>query len=319
MKKVTYGILGTGAIVERFVRAVEASSGGEVVALASRELEKAKRKAHELDIPKAYGSYEALVKDENIQVVYVPTINKAHKENALLALSHGKHVLVEKPMTLNIDDTKKLFEEAEKRGLFIMEAQKSLFLPVTLEAKRLLQEGLLGKVHLLEYDIYVPGVTFSWFYERAAGGGALLGSGNYIFCHAMDLLGEPFVDMSGMATLGEEVDLESLFHLRSKSGVLLQGKITTLSHGESRCVIHGEKGKILIQDFWKARSLEVRLHEGEHFNIHHPVDYEMVYEINHVNECILQGVLESPVMTKDYSLASAVYMDTLYEHYYKEL
>ncbi|WP_313126372.1 Gfo/Idh/MocA family protein, partial [Proteiniclasticum ruminis] len=119
MKKIRYGVMGTGRIVDRFVSAVRTSSEGEIYAICSRTEESARRKASELHITTWYGSYEELVEDPEVDVVYVPTINFMHREHALLALRHGKHVVVEKPMTLSRKDTEELFEEAEKRGRFI--------------------------------------------------------------------------------------------------------------------------------------------------------------------------------------------------------
>lgn len=318
MKNYRYGIMGTGRIVERFVGAVRSSDKGEVRAIASRSLPKAKEKADELGIEKSYGSYEDLVSDDEIDIIYIPTINFAHKENAILALMHNKHVLVEKPMTLSSEDTRMLFALAKEKGLFIMEAQKSLFLPVTEEVKKAIREGVIGKVHLLDYMISIPEVGFRWFYDRKSGGGALYGSGNYILAHAMHLLGEELVSSSGHATLSDEgVDLQCIFSLKSKEGVLVDGKITTLIAADSALTIYGEKGKIFIRDFWKARHAEITVYGDSSRQISVPVDYEMVYEVNHAHECIDGGLNESPVMTSEISISSARHIDRLWEQFLK--
>ena len=318
MKKLKYGIMGTGRIVERFVGAVRSSDACEVTAVASRSLEKAREKAGELSIEKYYGSYEDLVSDDDIDIIYIPTINFAHRDNAVLALSHNKHVLVEKPMTLSKEDTEMLFELAREKGLFIMEAQKSLFLPVTEEVKKVIREGVIGKVHLLDYMISIPEVGFEWFYDRKSGGGALYGSGNYILAHAMHLLEEEHLSSSGQAALSDEgVDLQCIFSLKRSDGVLVDGKITTLFAAESGLTIYGEKGKILIRDFWKARHAEVSVYGGSSRQISVPVEYEMVYEVNHVHACISKGLNESPVMTSRISISSAEHIDRLWEQFLK--
>lgn len=318
MRNYRYGIMGTGRIVERFVGAVRSSDRGEVTAIASRSLPKAKEKADELGIEKYYGSYEDLVSDDQIDIIYIPTINFAHKENAVLALSHNKHVLVEKPMTLSSEDTRMLFSLAKEKGLFIMEAQKSLFLPVTEEVKKVIRDGEIGKVHLLDYMISIPEVGFRWFYDRKSGGGALYGSGNYILAHAMHLLEEDLISSSGHATLSDEgVDLQCVFSLESEGGVLVDGKITTLIAAESAVTIYGEKGKIFIRDFWKARHAEISVYEGSSKQISVPVDYEMVYEVNHAHECIDRALNESPIMTSGISLSSARHIDQLWAHFLK--
>lgn len=319
MKKLKYGIMGTGRIVERFTGAVRSSESSEVSAIASRSLDKAKSKAEALGIEKYYGSYEDLVSDEEIDIIYIPTINYAHKDNVILALTGNKHVLVEKPMTLSKEETSMLFEMAEKKGLFIMEAQKSLFLPVTEEVKKIVSEGTIGKVHLLDYMISIPEVGFNWFYDRKSGGGALYGSGNYILSHAMHLLGENLYSSRGHGTLSEEgVDLQCVFGLISSSGILVDGVITTLVQAESGLAIYGEKGKILIRDFWKARNAEIQVYGGSTQKISIPVEFEMVYEVNHVHECINQGLFESPVMSAEISISSAEHIDSLWEQFLKK-
>lgn len=316
MEKIRYGIMGTASIVDRFVGAVRASSQGTVHALASRSQDKAKEKAESLGIGKWYGSYEEMVKDEQINVIYIPTINHAHKENAMLALQSGKHVVVEKPMTLSEEDTRELFQLAREKNLFIMEAQKSLFLPVTEEVKRILTEGLLGKIQLMEYRISVPDVGFKWFYDLASGGGALFGSGNYILTHSQYLLEDTFLSSRGLATLSPQgVDLQCVMLLKSTQGVLVEGKITTLVRTDSELSIHGEKGRILIKDFWKARKAVVEIEGEAPREIHFPCEYEMVYEVDHINSCILMGLTESPVMTGNLSVASARLTDEIWKDF----
>ena len=312
MEKIRYGILGTARIIDRFVAAVKNSDFGEVTAVASRDLDKARLRAEKLSVDKYYGSYEALLEDEAIDVVYVPTINHMHYANAKDALLHGKHVVLEKPMTLTKKDTEELFELAKEKGLFLMEAQKSVFLPVTLEAEKLIRSGVLGRLHLMDYSISIPNVDFKWFYDKNSGGGALLGSGSYILSHARKLLQEKFVSTLGMATIGETgIDTQCAFQLKSASGVLVSGRITTLVKAESEARIYGEKGMILIKDFWKARSLFIKLYDGDERSMEFPVDYEMIYEVNHINDCIRNGLLNSPIMDKETSIATAEIIENL--------
>lgn len=317
MRKVRYGILGTARIIDRFVAAVKSSELGEVVAIASRDLEKAGLRAEKLSIDKYYGSYEELLEDEEIDVVYIPTINHMHYSNAKDALLHGKHVVLEKPMTLTKKDTVELFMLAKEKGLFLMEAQKSVFLPVTLEAEKLISSGALGSVHLMDYTISIPNVDFKWFYDKNSGGGALLGSGSYILSHARKLLQEGFVSYRGLATIGETgIDTQCTFNLKSDSGVLVSGRITTLFIAESEARIYGEKGMIIIKDFWKARSMTIKLYDGDDSILEFPVDYEMIYEVNHINDCIRNGLLNSPIMDEETSIATTEIVENLINSFY---
>ena len=312
MDKVRFGILGTARIIDRFVGAVKNSDFGEVSAIASRDLEKARLRGDKLSIGKYYGSYEELLEDETIDVVYVPTINHMHFANARDALLQGKHVVLEKPMTLNRKDTEELFILAKEKGLFLMEAQKSVFLPVTLEAEKFARSGVIGKVHLADYTISVPNVDFKWFYDKSSGGGALLGSGSYIISHARKVLQEEFVSSHGMATIGETgIDTQCSLSLKTASGVLVSGRITTLVNAESEARIYGEKGMLIIRDFWKARSMTLKLYDGEERTLDFPVEYEMVYEVNHINACIRNGLLTSPIMDRETSVATAEIVENL--------
>ena len=312
MDRVRFGILGTARIIDRFVGAVKNSDFGEVSAIASRDLEKARLRADKLSIGKYYGSYEELLEDETIDVVYIPTINHMHFANARDALLHGKHVVLEKPMTLNKKDTEELFILAKEKGLFLMEAQKSVFLPVTLEAEKLIRSGIIGKVHLADYTISVPNVDFKWFYDKSSGGGALLGSGSYIISHARKVLQEEFVSSHGMATIGETgIDTQCTLSFKTASGVLVSGRITTLVKAESEARIYGEKGMLIIKDFWKARSMTLKLNDGEERTLDFPVEYEMVYEVNHIIDCIRNGLLTSPIMDRETSVATAEIVENL--------
>ena len=128
---IRYGIVSTASIVPRFVAGVQASQTGEVVAIASRSLSKAQEVATTLGIPKAYGSYEELYADPTVDVIYVATYNKGHYPVAKAALFAGKHVLVEKPFALTLDEAEELFAIAKEKKRFLMEAQKAVFLPIT--------------------------------------------------------------------------------------------------------------------------------------------------------------------------------------------
>ena len=121
------GILSTSSIAPRFIAAVREEGSFEVIALSSRTLEKAEEKANAWGIPKAYGSHEDLLKDSDVDIVYISAVNSAHYRWAKAALLAGKHVICEKPCTTTEAQTRELFALAKEKGLFLMEAQKMLF------------------------------------------------------------------------------------------------------------------------------------------------------------------------------------------------
>lgn len=305
MDKVRYGVLSTSNIMPRFVNAVKDSINGEVVAVASRSLEKAEEKALELSIPTSYGSYEELVADPNVDIVYIPTVNALHYDHIMLSLSAGKHVVCEKPFVMTKKQAEEVFQFAKEKGLFLMEAQKSVFLPVTQEIRKIIQSGDLGTVWLLDYMQSATGFIQGWFQEKKMGGGALYGSSSYPIEHARFIMGEDIVDYQGMGTFGDgEVDLQCAMSMRMEGGALLTSRITTIVDTPNLTTIIGEKGRIEITEFWKARKATVSFNTGEKREIDYPVKHEMVYEVDHINECIAKGLLQSPVMDEKMTIAT---------------
>lgn len=155
---IRYGIMSTAQVVPRFVQGVQNSQLGEVAAIASRKLSRAQQMAQALSIPKAYGSYEELCLDSNIDIVYVATYNQGHYKAAKMALEHHKHVLLEKPFTLTLAEAEELFQLAAKQQCFLMEAQKSVFLPITQQIKQVIKEGKIGKVYWIQSQTSYPDV-----------------------------------------------------------------------------------------------------------------------------------------------------------------
>ncbi|NLC65658.1 MAG: Gfo/Idh/MocA family oxidoreductase [Clostridium sp.] len=312
MKKIKYGVLSTANVGSRFINAIKESDMGSLHAVSSRDINKAKVMAEKYGNIKYYGSYEEICKDCDIDVIYVPTINKAHFDNVNLALDNNKHVVCEKPITLSENHTKKLFKKAKSKNLFLMEAQKSVFLPVTLKAKELIFSGEIGEIKFLDYKIFPGYPDFKWFFDRESGGGAITGSVSYIIHHSEFLLDSKVENYSGHSTYrGKEIDFQTNMNFKFENEVLLNGVISVLVKEKSMATIYGSKGKIEITDFWKADTLKIikNTDETEIFNF--PFNYEMVYEVNHINECIKKGLIESPVMTREMSLRGSKITENL--------
>lgn len=150
-----------------------------VVAVSSRSLERATEFAVRHKIAKAYGSYKELAEDEDVEVVYVGTIHPEHAPLCKLALSHGKHVLSEKPITLNLKNTKELFDLAKVKGLFIMEALWTRFFPLYAEVKNLVDSNILGEIRVAMVSFGISADHVERLQDPAMGGGALLDVGIY--------------------------------------------------------------------------------------------------------------------------------------------
>lgn len=316
MKTIRYGILSTAQIVPRFVEGIKSSRAGEATAIASRSLVKAKKMADELSIPKAYGSYAELCKDEEIDIVYVATYNKGHYEAAKMALTYKKHVLVEKPFTLKLAQAEELFELAEKNGCFLMEAQKSVFLPISLKVKKAIQQNKIGEVHWLQSVTSYPNVDhISWFHSLDAGGGTLHGSGSYPLQYMQFIMDQPIADYHGSSTrrkgeTDDQVNLTLKFQNQALGNIFISVKLDI----PSKMMIYGELGRIEIPYFWKTKQATIYYEDGREETLSGEFDSEFVFEVEHVNQCLQNQSLESPVMTKKRTLDTV----SLVEHFYTE-
>lgn len=317
MKKINYGILSTASIVPRFVAGVNASQHGFVKGIASRSIEKAELLAKELAIPNVYGSYEAICQDPEIEIIYVATYNKAHYSAAMLALKNGKHVLLEKPFCLTVKEAKELFAYAKEHNLFIMEAQKAVFLPATLKVKELIETGIIGKIRYVNASSSHLGVErIKWFDSLESGGGTLFGSGTYPLEYLQFVLGNQFSSWTGTC-LGKPNQSDSQCTLSLKLGedTLATIFITTLVDAPSALTIYGEKGSITIPNYWKATELTVTINGEESEIFKFPMLSEFAYEVDHVNNCLEKGFIQSPWMSESVTVSTITIIETMYQEW----
>ena len=294
-----YGILSTSSIAPRFIAAVRASGKGEIVALSSRTLEKAREKAKEWNIPTAYGSHAELLNDADVNIVYISNVNTQHYPWAKAALEAGKHVICEKPCTTTEAQTRELYALAREKGLFFMEAQKMLFLPAVLAVKERLPQ--LGDIYMAELSHSFPASYNGWMFDAQAGGGPLLSSGIYAVQLMAWLFGE-ITEISGKASkLDTGVEWQYILTGRTEQGVLFSAKNSTRAVLDNTCRIFGTKGWVELPNYWKARKAVFHV-EGETEILEFPCEHELVYEAAHIADCLEQGLQNSPVVTEEISL-----------------
>lgn len=192
-KTIRWGILGTGVIARRFAEGLAHAPGAELLAVGSRTRTGAQAFAAELGARRAYGSYEELAADRDVDVVYIATPNTLHRENALLCFDRGKAVLCEKPFTLDAAEARSVAEVARKKRLFCMEAMWMRFSPLMTEVDALLRRGILGDLRMVSVQLglsFEPSPAHRVF-RPDLGGGALLDLGVYPISLAHKLLGRP--------------------------------------------------------------------------------------------------------------------------------
>jgi len=246
-----WGILAAGNIANAFTSDL-LTAGLRPVAVGSRRLASAEEFAETHGIPAAHGSYEQLVADPTVDVVYISTPHPFHAEAATLALSAGKHVLLEKPFTLNATEARTLVKLAEERGLVLLEAMWTRFLPHMARIHEILDSGLLGDVRavIADHTQYIPSSPEGRLLNPALGGGALLDLGIYPVSFAVDILGLP-TDVAAVSTpTSTGVDRQTSIILTHDGGRLSTIYMALDTLGPNVASIVGTEGRIDIDAIW---------------------------------------------------------------------
>jgi predicted dehydrogenase len=314
-KPIGWGILGTGGIARLFTNDLRLN-GMDVRAVGSRTPGSAERFARELAIPNWHASYEELAADPAVDVIYVATPHTFHAENAFLALRHGKHVLIEKPFTLNAAQARAVVDEAEELGLLVLEAMWTRFLPHMVRVRQIIAQGKIGDVRTVIAD---HGQILSADPEHRLnnpnlGGGALLDLGIYPVSLAVDILGLPAEVQATSRPTATRVDAQTsmLFHYDNGSQALLQACLD--ARGPMRATIIGSEGRIEIAGVWyEPTPFDVFDRDGklvEHWE--QPiVGRGMQYEAFEVENCLRQGLTASSVLPPAQSVAIMEILDAI--------
>jgi predicted dehydrogenase len=316
MRTVKWGIIGAGQIAIKFATALNSLDHTELTAIASRDLTKAKEFAARFHIEKAYGSYEEMVGDPDIDVIYIGTPHTEHKAHAKLCLAGGKAVLCEKPFTLNYSEACDLVEMAKKCNVFLMEAMWTKFLPVTRIVKQWINNKVIGELKYMNVSFgfrteYDPN---SRLFDPKLGGGALLDVGVYPISYVTHLMERLPDKISSSAYLGQsKVDELNVITLQYNEGMLASISSAISAATGNDAVIIGEKGRIVIPNFWTAESAEVYDANGKLVDsFFHPFTSNgYVYEVEEVNRCILEGKKESDIIPLNDTLAIMKILDDI--------
>jgi predicted dehydrogenase len=313
VKKVRWGILGTGAIAKQFVEGLNSLPEAEVFAVGSRSEASAAKFADERNIPRRHASYDALASDPDVDVVYIATPHPFHAENATLCLKAGKTVLCEKPFCVNAAEAERVIELAGERGLFIMEGMWTRFFPLMGEARRLISEGALGEVRMLNVDFgfRADPDPASRLFDRRLGGGALLDVGVYCVSFASMVLGRPsgFVSLSHLGETG--VDEQASVILEHEGGRLANLSIGLRTTTPQEATIMGTEGYVRIHaPWWRPKSMTISRPGADDEIVEFPVSGNgFGYEAAEVMRCLAAGKTESDVMPLDETLSVLRTMD----------
>jgi len=315
VRPVRWGIIGTGKIARTFATDLRLIAEGDVVAVGSRQQASADAFGDAFDVPRRYDSYEALVADPDVDAVYVSTPHPMHLANASLALLHDKAVLVEKAFTMNAGEARELVALARSRGLFMMEAMWTRFLPHVVALRDVIARGALGELIVVEADHgkwFAPDPT-SRLFAPELGGSAMLDLGIYPVSFASMLLGPPskVVSMVTPAFTGVDAQASMIFGYDSGAQALLT--CTSLARSATRACITGTEARIEIDgDFYAPTSFRLITRAGEVTDYTFDVAPRgLRYEAIEVARCLDEGLLESPVMPLDETISIMATMDQI--------
>ncbi len=308
-----YGVIGAGRIARQFCAAVNGING-KLYAIASRNMERALSYQKEFRFEKAYDSYEALLSDPKVDIVYVATPHGLHYEQMMQILDYKKHILCEKPLTLNEKQAKAVFQKAKEKKLFVMEALWTRFLPTIIEVKQLVDDGIIGDITEIHNSF---GFAFEYgekarLYDPKMGAGALLDVGVYPVSFSHLFLGPPtsFETTATMDPNGFDLSEEMTFHY---SGAVAHLASSIIKDLDSTAIIKGTKGYIKIPTFWKAE--KAFIYDLNHHLIKE-ISYPFIangfeYEIMETYRVVEAGLLESKIMSHEVTLETMRELDAL--------
>lgn len=317
-----WGVVGAGKISHDFVTAVRSIPGNdhEFIAVGARNIKSAREFASRQGIPRAYASYEAIAKDSDIEVVYVGTITAQHFPVGKLMLENNKHVLMEKPMTLNLKQTKELVGIARKRKLFLMEAVWSRFLPSYKHLAELLRNNAIGDIVHVDANFGLPILNIERIMKRSFGGGTVLDLGIYALnAVSMVYKGEKLKKIVAVGHLNDDgADIAMSSSLLYSNNRTAQVATNAMTHLPCDLVITGTEGQIKVfEPMWCPTAIETA---GETFTFPlpdtiMPCNFKnssgLRYEAMEVRKCINEGSLESSIMPLQDSETLAEIMDEI--------
>jgi predicted dehydrogenase len=304
MKLIKWGILGTGRIAKIFAADLQLAEDCELVAVGSRSQAAADEFAGQFAVKHAYASYEELVKDPDVDVIYIATPHHLHYECTLLCLNHNKAVLCEKPFAMNARQAIEMIDLAKEKKLFLMDALWTKFHPHFIKTQEMVQEGKLGEIRsvLVNFGFKPEPPVNPRLFEPSMGGGTLMDIGIYNVFVTMSILGKPDHIDAVMTPASTGVDEQCAILFRYSNGAMAQLFSTFSSNLATDADICGSEGRIRLTTRFYEPSATVefynkRVDSKEIIEVHKEGGAGYQYEARHVNDCLRKGLTESPVIT----------------------
>ncbi|MCK8520607.1 Gfo/Idh/MocA family oxidoreductase [Aquimarina sp. D1M17] len=312
-KQMNWGILGCGKIAHKFAEDLQTVPNANLYAVASRQIEKAKKFSQQHHASNYYGSYEELALDKEIDVIYVATPHMFHFEHTIMCLNNKKAVLCEKPFAMNHRQVEKMIETAQKNNVFLMEALWTYFLPHYRHVLEIIESKAYGEIKNLKADF---GFSAKFdpngrLFNKELGGGSLLDVGIYPLFAALTLLGYP-KEITAKAKIGKTgVDESCTIDLQYEGATAsLFSAITKKT--KTQAVVELEKATVIINSrFHEPSSITITANEYSELLEFKTTTFGYNFEAIHVQEMLYQQRTESTVMSFNKSLQLVKLLDAV--------
>lgn len=293
------GIIGAGGIAVSMATTLNGMKDANLYAIAARDLERAKAFAEKFGCEKAYGSYQELVSDENVDIVYIATPHSHHFEHAKLAIEHGKHVLCEKAFTVNVRQAEELFQLADEHHVLLTEAIWTRYMPSRELINQELESGVIGKVHTITANLSYNICRNERMIRPELAGGSLLDVGVYPINFALMHFGNDIKRVEGTATITDTgVDGQDSIMIEWNDGRMANLTAGMFGLSDRKGIFYGEKGYIIVENINNPESIDV--FDAERKLIKHIEVPEQItgyeYEVMEMMECIRANKMECPSM-----------------------
>ncbi len=312
---IRWGIIGLGNIALRFAKSLSYSNEGKLYAIASRTKEKRDEFYDKYNCEKVYENYNELLRDEEVDAVYIALPHGFHKHWSIEALRHKKAVLCEKPVGINSEEMKEIKKEAVLNNTFFMEAMKTRFIPIISDIKKVIRNKEIGDITAIEANFCnnVENIKPGSYLLDKDQGGALLDVGIYPLSFVMDMIDSEVKSVKSCMDINESA-VDSYFKaiLTFEDGVIgtVEGAIDR--NKERTAIIRGTKGWMEIPMYNRPNEAVVNLNSGKSYTIEKDIEFDDMYaEIKEVQNCLKESKLESDYLTLNESIRVMEVLDRI--------
>ncbi|CUU45679.1 Gfo/Idh/MocA family protein [Clostridium beijerinckii] len=312
---IRWGIIGLGNIALRFAKSLSYSNEGKLYAIASRTKEKRDEFYDKYNCEKVYENYNELLRDEEVDAVYIALPHGFHKYWSIEALRHKKAVLCEKPVGINSEEMVEIKKEALLNSTFFMEAMKTRFIPIISDIKKIIRNKEIGDIMAIEANFCnnVENIKPGSYLLDKEQGGALLDVGIYPLSFVMDIIDSEVINVKSYMDINES-GVDSYFKaiLSFEDGVIgtVEGAIDR--NKERTAIIRGTKGWMEIPMYNRPNKAVVNLNSGKSYTIEKDIEFDDMYaEIREVHNCLKESKLESDYLTLNESIRVMEVLDRI--------